>query len=683
MDSHLREFLAETEDSLETLFEDLRALRANRAEGRARRELVARIFRRVHTIKGSSATLELGAVAEVAHELETLLDGVRLGRVAVDEEVLDAFEDTAQAISQSLAAVGRGGVEEPVEQALIERLRQLSRLEGNETAREGATTLLAALPEELARSLGERELSRAREAIDEGARLFVVSVNFDISTFDDSFRSLSRALTEDGEIISTLPGVEGATPEEISFRILYAAPASREDLLSRVSAVEKISVTEIRTGKALAPEEDETGGERAVSAKSSAGGALLESIASVSKHVRVELDELDEIIAATHEVLVDTAAAALNAAGSTDLQTSESRSIEGRAESIHRRLLELEEKLIGLRMVSVERMLERAARAGRSVARQTGKEIEFELKGREVRLDKTLADTISDPLLHILRNAVDHGIETSTERAAAGKSERGLIRLEALTEGNRVRLRIADDGRGIDPLRVARAAAAQGIIETGRTLTKEHALRLIFRPGFSTRSMVSNVSGRGVGLDVVESTVEQMGGQLRIASEPGRGTTFEIILPTTLALIQAYVVRSSGHRYCVDASQIKESIVIAPHEIERSDTAEQVRLKDGRIVPLVRMRQLLAQPPGEVTTKTEAGLLAIVVGGDAGEGAFEDKNGRRTAIIIDSVEGQVEALVRGLGRYSARWRGVSGATTLRDGSVALVLDLPRLLETAS
>jgi two-component system chemotaxis sensor kinase CheA len=682
MDSHLREFLAETEDSLEALFDDLRALRANRAEGRARRELVARIFRRVHTIKGSSATLELNAVAEVAHEFETLLDGVRLRRVSVDEDVLDAFEDTAQVISQSLAAVGRGGEEEPVEQALIERLRRLSRLESDETAREGARSLLAALPEELARSLGERELNRACEAIDEGAHLFVVSVKFDITTFDDSFRALSRALTEDGEIISTLPGVEGATVEEISFRILYAAPVGREDLLSRVSAVDELSVTEIRTGKAFAPEEDEAEGGRSLSRESSTADAPGESIVPVSKHVRVELDKLDEIIAATHEVLIE-ATDALSAAGSPDLQTSERSSIKGRAESVHRRLLELEENLIGLRMVSVARMLERAARAGRSVARQTAKEIDFELKGTDVHLDKTLADAVADPLLHILRNAVDHGIETSTERAAAGKSERGLIRLEALTEGNRVRLRIADDGRGIDPLRVARAAAAQGIIETGRTLTKEHALRLIFRPGFSTRSMVSNVSGRGVGLDVVESAVEQLGGQLRVASEPGRGTTFEIILPTTLALIQAYVVRSSGHWYCVDASHVNETILIAPNEIERSGTAEQVRLKDGSVLPLMRMRQLLAQPPGEAALNAEAGLAAILVSRDAGTDKFEGKNGRQTAIIVDSFEGQLEALVRGLGRYSARWRGVGGATILRDGSIALVLDLPRLLEAAS
>jgi two-component system chemotaxis sensor kinase CheA len=230
---------------------------------------------------------------------------------------------------------------------------------------------------------------------------------------------------------------------------------------------------------------------------------------------------------------------------------------------------------------------------------------------------------------------------------------------------------------------VARAAAAQGIIETGRTLTKEQALRLIFRPGFSTRSMVSNVSGRGVGLDIVENAVEQMGGQLRVQSEPGEGTTFEIILPTTLALIQAYVVRSGGHRYCIDASHVNETIWVAPNEIERNGTIEQVRLKGGLVLPLVRMRQLLAQAPGEDAAEADASVAAIVVSRRAGEDAFENSNGKQAAIVVDSVEGELETLVRGLGRYSARWRGVSGATALRDGSVALVLDLPGLLDAAS
>jgi two-component system chemotaxis sensor kinase CheA len=200
---------------------------------------------------------------------------------------------------------------------------------------------------------------------------------------------------------------------------------------------------------------------------------------------------------------------------------------------LRQRFAELEEKLIGMRMSPLAQTLARAVRAGTIAARTVGKEIDFETVGGDVRLDKSLSDAISDPLLHLLRNAVDHGIESPSERAAAGKSARGLIKLEALAEGSRVRLRITDDGRGIDTQLVAQAARERGMIDENAPVTNEQALRLIFAPGFTTAATVSNVSGRGVGLDVVERAIEQVGGEILIKSEAGSGTTFELLLPTT------------------------------------------------------------------------------------------------------------------------------------------------------
>jgi two-component system chemotaxis sensor kinase CheA len=272
---------------------------------------------------------------------------------------------------------------------------------------------------------------------------------------------------------------------------------------------------------------------------------------------------------------------------------------------------------------------------------------------------------------------VDHGVESSSERKKIGKRARGLVRLEARGEGNRVVLRVSDDGRGIDPLRVTRAAAAQGIIEAGRLLTKQQALRLIFRPGFSTAISISNVSGRGVGLDVVERAVEQVGGELRVTSEQGAGTTFEVILPTTLALLPSLVVWSFGSRYCIDASHIIETGFMAAADVERNISAGTIEWRES-LVPLVEMRKLLAQPPLDIESVKERAPV-IIVSHTGGEEAAEGNGMKRSAIIVDAVEGQTEALVRGLGRHAARWRGISGATELRDGALALVLDLPRLL----
>jgi chemotaxis protein histidine kinase CheA len=323
-------------------------------------------------------------------------------------------------------------------------------------------------------------------------------------------------------------------------------------------------------------------------------------------------------------------------------------------------------------------MLERAARAGRIAARGMGKEMEFEIRGGHVRLDKALADTIADPLLHILRNAVDHGIEQRAERARIGKRPRGHVRLEARAEGNRVMLRVTDDGRGIDPLRITRAAAAQGIIEAGRLLTKEQSLRLIFRPGFSTAASISSVSGRGVGLDVVERAVEQTGGELRVTSEAGKETTFEIMLPTTLALLQSLIINSAGYRYCLDASRVVETGFIAAADLERNITQGAIDWR-GLQVPLVAMRKLLAQLPLDAKS-VEANTPVLIVSHNKGREGAAGNAANHAAIIIDAVEGQTETLVRGLGRHSSRWRGISGATELRDGTLALVLDLPRLLE---
>ena len=508
-DQILREFLAETEDLLEVLFGDLQALRVRRDDGRARRELIGRIFRHVHTIKGSSATVELSAMTRIAHEFETLLDGVRLGRVPIDETVLDVFDDAVNALSQSLECLARREpqLETP---ALVERLRNLAGPESEQKKSPAMRRTLDRLPEEITRSLSDHQAHRLHESIEEGARLLVVVVNFELATFDESFRSLSDTLAEDGEIITTLPGLEAASPDQISFRIVYTTKASREGLTARISVFGQAAITELGGAKT-----DDTASDKATAPASPAESAPRGISAPLSSRVRVELQELDEIISAAHQLLAETTNA-FNLATSINQQDVGRAELAERVAGVRRSLVELEQRLINLRMIPVAPILDRAARAGHIAARLTGKEVDFKTHGGDVRLDKSLAEAMADPLLHILRNAVSHGIETPAERTAAGKNARGLVRLEASVEGSRIVLRIADDGRGIDSLHVTRAAAGQGIIEAGKLLTKDEALRLIFRPGFSTASSVSSVSGRGVGLDVVERAIELVGGELRV-----------------------------------------------------------------------------------------------------------------------------------------------------------------------
>jgi two-component system chemotaxis sensor kinase CheA len=676
MNQLLREFLAEAEDLIEMLVGDIEALRARRGEGRARRELMGRIFRHVHTIKGTASAAELEVTSQIAHEFETLLDGVRMGRIPVDDAVLDAFEESAAAISQSLTAIVRG--EAPAQPfTLIERLRRLALKGESDTARDASSTALAAaLPEEIARSLSEYEEHRLREAVEEGARLFIVTVNFDLATFDERFRDFSDALAADGELISTLPGLEEAAPDQINFRIVYATQATFETVAASVSPFGAATFTEV-TGEKAQDMEPEAG---APLGATPAEDERPVSIASLTSLVRVELGELDEMVSAAHELLTDTSGA-LDLALSAELAREERTEMEIRAARIRRRFVELEERLIGLRMIPIAQTLARAARAGLAAARATGKEVDFETSGGDVRLDKSLADAISDPLLHLLRNAVDHGIEPPAERTRAGKQARGRIRLEAVAEGSRVRLRVIDDGRGIETSMIARAAIERGIIDAGARLTMQQSLRLIFRPGFSTAASVSNVSGRGVGLDVVEHAVEQTGGELRVWSEPGGGTTFEMILPTTLALVPSLIVHSAHTRYCIDASHIIEVGLIDAQEVERIGETAVIRWR-GALLPLFHMRELLAQPLNDGPDNDRLHVIISHIAGHGAESSGEEEALKSAAVVVDDWDGHHEVLVRGLGRHAARWRGIGGAAEMRDGTVALVLDLPRLLEMA-
>lgn len=676
MDEHLlREFLAEAEDLIEELYGDVAELRERQGDGPARRELVARTFRHVHTVKGTAAAAGLDPAGRVAHEFESLLDAVRRGGAPLDEEALDACEEAVGALAESLDAAARGA-EWAVPARLVERLRRLAAQKpvAVADARAAAEELL---PPEVARGLSAPERQRLAEAVAEGARPYLVSVEFDLSDFDEQYKRLSESLKESGEIVSTQPFVSDVGPGRVGFRIVYAS----------ASAFAKLAEGALAFGATLAAAQTDAGPTDKTFEKNRDGASetsealaaapfttttnTTSSSSTSPTGVRVTLEELDELISTTHGLFADTLGALDSALAGADGRTE----LEERARGVRRRFFELEERLIGLRMVSLRASLLRAARAGRAAAREAGKRVEFDVAGGDARLDRSLAERVADPLLHLVRNAVDHGVETEEERLAAGKPAVGCIRVEADSEGGLVVLRVSDDGRGVDVGAVARAAAAAGLVAPDAEITDAHALRLIFRPGFSTAARASLVSGRGVGLDVVERAVEEAGGEVRVRSVRGRGTTFELRLPTALALLPAHVVRLAGRRYCLGASHVVEAGHAEASEVSSVGPRRTLRWR-GRELPLVELRELLGLGAQEVETNGAARRAYVVARARQGSDAEA-----RAAIAVDELEAQSEVLVRGLGRHAKRWHDVGGATELRDGTVALVLDLPRLLDS--
>ena len=674
MDQTQREFLVQIEELVEQIFADLDELRDaqtdNRAtsKGRGDRQLIDRIFRRVHSVKGSAASCGLEVVSQIANEFENLLDGIRAGQVLVDDAVVDTCESATEALSESLS-LAASGIVEPSRRALFDRLQAAAQSRLGKTGKAGAPpggdteAVLKNVPFEIWQSLTEPEKQRLVNIVAEGSPLFVIVTSFDIGNFDAQFFLLKEKLAEFGEVISTSPAVDDQHRDRINFRILYASDANLQDIKAAVVDLSEVVFNEI----ACAASEPGSFGDEETSGGVSAPRYTPPSLASLSNFVRTDLDKLNRLISSTHELLRTTSNALELALSEQHLSAPARQELEKLNDQIRTSFMGLEDELINLRMVSLGPTLQRAMRAGRAAARLAAREIDFEVVGGDLRLDKLLADAIADPLIHLVRNAVDHGIESTEERLQAGKKRRGTVRIEAVSEGSQSRLRVVDDGRGIDPLLVSEAALRLGILRADSALDIERSLRLIFRPGFTTLASASHVSGRGVGLDVVETAVEQVGGEVRVASKTKQGTTFEIRLPVTFGLVATNVVVSAGNRYCIPAAQTLG--IDAIDVIDGASGADQLRQ--------VSMRDLLDQPEEPEDSTSQLHLITCQFTDE--RGGVSNQESKCVGIVVDRVEGPQEVLVRNLGRHAGRWYGIAGATELRDGTVALVLDLPRLL----
>lgn len=461
------------------------------------------------------------------------------------------------------------------------------------------------IPADIWTTLKDDEKHTLKQSVNEGATLFLVQTSFDVADFDQQFQKLKELLAGSGEVISTAPKMDTEAPGKINFRILYASAADTLRVLSGISDVTAEEVAVPLPAKSV------------VAQKRRAPDS-----------VRINLEDLDRLISSTHKLYRHTT------------------SSTGESSRLERALLELSAELVNLRMVTAEKLLSRALRAGRSAAVATGKEIEFELRGQDLLLDNSLSEAIADPLVHLVRNAVDHGIESADVRVQLGKPLKGRITIEAAAFQGQTRITVTDDGRGIDPAVVEKAAKRLGIVDPDALVNSEKCVRLLFRAGFSTALEVSNISGRGVGLDVVETGVEEVGGSVRVSSQTGKGSTFEIRLPLTFGFLDVVPVSVAGRRYLIDAA----------HVVSKATN-------ETKPVPL---GSLLGLAGDDQQNASQATLIC----------QFTDQSS--VALSVDEIGETQPALIRGLGRRNGRWFGVAGASEMRDGSVVLLLDLPRL-----
>lgn len=687
----LSEYLSESEELLDSLLADLDALTSSTGAPDTNR--INRAFRAVHSLKGLSGMMGLAEVQSLAHEFEDILDDLRLGLLDLNERTNASLQEAGAGLAALVGGAARGTASDEDFDRFRELLAAVS-VKNRERGRKVESGLdslnLTARERAL---LTEYEEHRVNENVRAGRSFYAINVTFEIAKLDTRYRALSAKLEEAGELITTLPK-KTTEPALVGFRLVFAAALKEGEVKSLVEAfgarVARLERSPWRkAGAALRAAGRRVPGLGSKETQSEVTAVLppsfaQESLQPLSPSVRVEMSQIDELSGLAHELSIGMeslrsmaerflAAANLGARDRSDLMFS--------ARRMKREFLELEERVVELRMVSLAQTFTRAARLAGRLARELGKSVTVEVVGRETQLDKVIVDRLADSIYHILRNAVDHGVEHPDERRLAGKNARGKIKLQARLEGTRAMVSITDDGAGIDQADVLERAVSAGLIAAGEAVTEEETLRLILRPGFSTADEVSAVSGRGVGLDAVERTIHELGGEINISSEKGKSTTFELAVPTTLVMIAAFMVRASGWRYAINVSQIIELLYVSPGEIFGRDGKRSV-LWRGETIPLVELGYLLglggARPLHRVNGGNN-GETALAAGSTRVPVLVTSAADRNVAVAVEHFDEQREIIVKSLGTIGRKLKGVNGAVDLEGGDVALVLDMASLL----
>lgn len=617
------------------------------------REAVEGLFRAVHTIKGMSATMGYRAVADLAHEMENVLDRVRLGRMAPGPELVDTLFAACDALERSIEVAVEEGDDEGTVAPVVARLRALD-----------------SAPEAPSGAAAPAAPAGPAPAADEGAApagALRVRVTVDPASALPGVRAFMavRAARGLGEVSGLEPS-ETALQEDGfggTVRFILRTAASVAEVDAAVRTAGEVREVEIAEGLMDAPALPEGDAELAGGPAAGADGTgAATGAAGRARNIRVDLRRLDALVNGVGELVI-VRDRMRRLAGHAQPELAET------IDQAARLIGELQDEIMRARMAPVWQVFDRFPRLVRDAARSLGKRVDFVIEGKEIELDRSMLDEIGDPLVHLLRNSLDHGIESPAERRAAGKPETGTLRLSAARERSRVVIRVEDDGRGIQREKVLAKAMSAGLVasDEARTMSNDDVARLITRPGFSTAETVTDVSGRGVGLDVVATRVRALGGMLEIASEPGQGTSMTLQLPQTLAIVRALLVRQSGETYALPLTHVGETVHLVPEEIGAVKGRPVAYLRD-EVIPLHSLRGLLR------TNGTREGEKRAAVILEVGE--------QRVGLEVDALLGQQEIVVKAFDATADTLHLFSGATILADGRPALILDAGSLLGAA-
>ncbi|MEZ0334994.1 MAG: chemotaxis protein CheW [Gemmatimonadales bacterium] len=610
-------FLAESREHLSTC--NLLLLEWEREPSET--EPVGGLFRAIHTIKGMAATMGYAGVADLAHRMENLLDGLRQGRVAAGSGVFQLMFRSVDALTKAVesAAVGT----EPVDEGLFAEL--------------DAAAVKGVADTQAAGRGGSRAPSRKKTAEPVPLRPVQVTIRPDAIMRGARASLVLRRAESLGAVTGVRPPVAQLGHEEFDGRLFFRLSTRSPDdtIVSTLQAAGDIQSVKL----------EEPGGEGETVAR--------------GRQIRVDLRRLDTLMKQVGELVVAKNRLGVLAVGSADPALGEV------SDRISRLVSAMQSEVIAARMTPVGEVFDRFPRLVRDLSRDLGKRIRFDMEGEDIELDRSILDEIGEPLLHLIRNAADHGIELPDERVAAEKPAEGRILLSATRDRNSVALRVSDDGRGIDRRAILAKAQREGLVEPGVDAANDDMLlRVLSRPGFSTAAAVSGVSGRGVGVDVAVTRVRALGGTLEVRSEGGRGTSFIIRVPLTLAIVRALLADAAGERYAVPLAYVAETVEFDPRGVTAIRDREALVVRD-RVIPTVHLRDLVGRRNGPAAPRAPTVILEI------GE--------RRTALVVDALRGQQDIVVEPFDAPRGMPTFVGGATILADGAPALILDAAALL----
>ncbi|MBP3603975.1 MAG: chemotaxis protein CheA [Lachnospiraceae bacterium] len=686
VNQYLEIFLDETKEHLESLNTQILSLEQSPEDA----DTINEIFRAAHSLKGMAGTMGYKRMQALTHDMENVFSEIRNGSMKVTSGLIDILFQCLDALEEYTKCIQETADEGTNEnQQLIDQLNDF--LKGGGQAETSAEKPKKAKKEAKAETPKEDQKWKAIPLGDPEKHVFAVAkkqgkhvYGLDIRVQETCILKAARAflvykaIEEKAEIIVCNPSAQDIEDErfELEFSLIVVAECEIEQIIAaakNVSEIESVTgdvvdidVSEYADDK-YGKEDDKADTKVAVS-QAAQGTAVKQSDKKASKPVvnrtvRVDIEKLDVLMNLVSELII--AKNSLVSASSTE--TSLGSGFNEQIEYLESVTTNLHESVMKVRMVPIESVVNKFPRMIRDLSKKLDKKMELYMSGEETELDRTVVDEIGDPLMHLLRNSADHGLESAEVRAKRGKPEVGSIFLDAYQDGNNVVIEVRDDGNGIDVEAVKTKAIERGVItpEQGESMNEKDIINLLFHAGFSTAKQISDVSGRGVGLDVVKSKIESLSGEVEVKSKLGEGSTWIIRLPLTLAIIQALMVIVGGEKYAISLGSIQTIEDINPNEIKLVQNREVIHLR-GTVIPIIRLSNELDI---ESTKQDDENMVVVIV-----------KKGERLAgLVVDELIGQQEIVIKSLGKYISKCKIISGATILGDGEVALILDANALI----